>query len=440
MSLPLMAGVAKTIITPPAGVDLCGFGNRTGPSVGVHDDLQAGALYLRREQEVIILTLDLIGLDRAAVADIRTDITTATGVPASHIMIGCSHTHSGPSTFCLEYLGKPNAKYLALLKQKLVEVAAQAKSQATPATLGTIREPVSVGINRRQMSAGQMTIGRNERGRVAPYVDVVAVNAVTGPSLGRLFVHAAHPVTLGGDNLLISADWPGYAQRTLEQAYGDGTLALFGQGCCGNINSDPRGSFEIAEAQGRVMAGAVLKAAEYVGQEEDWVIAAAGTDLQLPCFDPPTVAEAEALLAEAQANLAKPDNNYGYEMMYEGIVAWAKRMLALAQAGATGLTLPFEVQAIRIGDFGLVGLPGEVFVEYALNIDAGAEGYRQTATLGYANGNVGYVPTAAAHPEGGYEVDYAIRLYGDTMMTPDSEAMIVECALGLLRELRSVKV
>jgi neutral ceramidase len=121
--------------------------------------------------------------------------------------------------------------------------------------------------------------------------------------------------------------------------------------------------------------------------------------------------------------------------MDAGDIAWAERLLALAQAGATNLTRPYEVQAMRLGDLLLVGLPGEVFVEYALQIDEGAP-QAQTATMAYANDNVGYVPTAAAYAEGGYEVTQAIRFYGDTMLRPESERMIVAAALELSRSLR----
>lgn len=435
MSNALLAGVAKVVITPPVGVDLCGFGGRGGPSVGVHDELQAGALFLSANEQALIITADLIGFDAAAVAEMRAEISATTGVPVGNICIACSHTHSGPVTLCLPTLGHPNFDYLAVLKRKLIGVAQIAVRQAAPAQIGYGREPVSVGIDRRKLSAGP-TLDRAERGLVAPYVDVLAIDSAAGPALARLFVHAAHAVTLGGDNLFVSGDWPGYAQRTLEQAYGNGALALFGQGCCGNINSDPRGTFEIAEAQGRVMAGAVLKAAEYSARASDLTVAVASETLALPCFDPPTVAEAGELLAEARAKAAQPENNYGLQKMYDGLVEWAERMGRMAREGAHDLTTPFEVQVIRIGDIGLVALPGEVFVDYALQIDAGAQGYAQTATLGYANGNIGYVPNAAAFAEGGYEVDFAIRLYGDTMMRPESEKLIVNKALELLAQVR----
>ena len=438
MCAQLLAGAASVVITPPVGLDLCGFGGRPGPSEAVHDDLHAKALYLGPAegdgQQVIIITCDLIGLDRESVREIRQAIAAQTGVPAGSIMIGCSHTHSGPATPCIASLGKVDAAYMAVLKRSIVGAAKMAYDGRQPAALGSLREPISVGINRREMREQGMTIGRNERGLTAPWVDVVAVDTMAGQPLARFFVHAAHAVTLSGQD--ITADWPGYAQSIVERIYGEGCVAMFGQGCCGNINSDPRGTYEVAEAQGRAMAGAVVKAAEYATKEPEVAIACGSVDLALPCFDPPSVAEAQAQLEALKQTAAnRPERNYGLDMMGAGDVAWAERILALAQAGATNLTRAYEVQAIRLGDFVLVGLPGEVFVEYALQIDEGAA-YRQTATMAYANDNVGYVPTAAAYEEGGYEVTHAIRFYGDTMLRPEGERMIVAAALELARGLR----
>lgn len=433
----LLAGAAKTVITPPVGLDMTGFANRPGPAECIHDDLCAAALCLESNIRVMLITCDLIGLDDATVAEIRDGIAAQTEIPARNIMIGCSHTHSGPATPCLKYLGNLDEEYFAGLKRTLIGLGKEAFDSRQPCALGHLREPVSVGINRRVRRNGQTVIDRNETGLTAPWVDVVAVDTVEGKPLARYFVHAAHAVTMRGQE--VTADWPGYAQRIVEAIYGDGCVAMFGQGCCGNINSDDYGTYEAAERQGRTLAGAVVKAAEYATKRPEMTLACASEVLELPCSDAPSVEEAQAQLEQVRQLLA--DNagaNRGMRMMYEGFIQWAERILELAKAGATGLTRRCEVQAIRVDDFGLVALPGEVFVEYALNIDK-APGYAETATMAYANGNIGYVPNASAYPEGGYEVDTAIRFYGDAMLAPECEQMILDSALGLLGKLRLAK-
>ena len=438
MSGPLIAGAAKMAITPPIGVDLCGYGGRPSGSIGVHDELCAGAIFVCDGSDcAVIITADLIGLSAAEVAEVRALVHELTDVPPSHVLVSCTHTHAGPATDCIAHLGYPDRPYLNVLKRQLASLARMARDHARPALFGFARQAVSVGANRRLTHEGNIVMAPNADGALAPYVDVWSFDdAVSGRPLARLFSHAAHAVTMGGDNLLISADWPGAAQRYAERIF-PGAPALFAQGCCGDINSDPRGSFEVVERQGQIMAGAVAQADARAERRAEVRVAAASETVQLPLLDPPPVAEARARVEYATGlrDSEKGKVNRGFEMMYAGQVKWAERILELAEAGATGRTIPYEVQAISLGDAAWVGLPGEVFVEYALNIDR-ASPFAQTTVAAYANDNPGYVPTAAAYLEGGYEVNDAIQFYGDMMMAPVSEEIILAAAGRVLAAVR----
>ncbi len=436
MAAQLLAGAAKSVITPPVGVDLSGFGGRSAPSQAVHDDLHAAALCLEAGEALLLITADLIGLDSDSVAEVRQRIAARTEVPAGNVMITCSHTHSGPATPALPFLGQPDPDCMEDLKGKLAEVGIQAWERRAPASWGAAREEVLVGINRRERRSGEIVLGRNEAGTTAPYVDVLRVDDESGAPMAIWMCHPAHGVTLGSQNLLLSADWPGYAQRAVERTH-PGSVALFAQGCCGNINSDPSGStFEVAEEQGERFARAVQKAAEPIDPGPSAEVSVTSEVLGLPLFDPPPPEEARATLAQLRADREEKweNANYGGRILLDGLVGWGERVLELAEAGATGLTVDFEVQAARIGDFGIVGLPGEVFVEYALQIDR-ASPCRLTAVAAYTNGMVGYVPTAEAYPAGGYEVETAIRYYGTTMPKPECEQIVVGSAGGLLERL-----
>jgi len=432
MPAQLLAGAAKTVITPPVGVDLSGFSGRKTPSQGVHDDLMAGALCLEAGQVILLTTADLIGLDQGTVTEVRQTIAERTEVPAENVMITCSHTHSGPAMPCLPFMGRSDSAYIEDLKRKLADVAIEAWERRTPASWGVGRQEVLVGINRRELSRGNIVLGRNQEGPTAPYVDVLRVDRDSGEPMAIWMCHPAHAVTLGSNNLLISADWPGYAQRAVERMY-PGALALFAQGCCGNINSEPRGTFEIAEEQGERLAQAVRTASEAIKTEMTADIAVGSEILQLPLFDPPSPEEASATLARMKREREEKwrEANHGMRISLDGVVGWAERILELAEAGATGMTVDFEVQAVCMDDFGIVGLPGEVFVEYALQVDRDSP-CRLTAVPAYTNGNVGYVPTADAYREGGYEVETAIRYYGTTMPKPECEQMILGAAQRLL--------
>ncbi len=431
----LVAGSSRAIITPPAGVDLCGFGGRPGPSAGVHDDLRAGALYLASGgEQLLVLTMDLIGLHRDAVAEVRRGISRNCGIPEGHIMMGCSHTHSGPVTTCIRSLGVLCDEWYAGLLERLVAIGAEAKEAAVEAVLGTARVAGNVGRNRREMRDGRMVLGIHAAGSVQAHIDVVRTESRAGVPLAHLFCHAAHAVCLGGGNQLISGDWPGYAQRSVEERLGG--AALFLQGCCGDINCELRGDFDDAAAQGEIVGRAVGTAVDTMRLSERPVLRAASESLALPLQEPPSVSEAREQVARLEEEAARQEStgNYGMKMMARGNVDWAKSVLRLAEAGQGSGSVPFEVQAFRIGDLALVGLPGEVFVDYALAIDEGSP-FVPTTVAAYTNGNIGYVPTRKAFSEGGYEVCTAIRYYGVTMLKPDCEELVLGAARRVLGRL-----
>lgn len=430
-----VAGTAWADITPPIGVDLCGYGARPGPSTGVRDALQASALYLADGRcELLILSCDLVGLHHDNVAVLRRGIEARTGVPAAHVLVGCSHTHAGPATPCLKYLGKTDPAYFEGLLSTLVALAGTARERARPASAGWARAELRVGRNRRQRTAAGVVIGVHDDGCSGPYVDVLAVATRAGVPLARLFSHAAHAVALGGDNTLISADWPGAARRAIE-AEAPPATALFLQGCCGNLNCRERGEAAV-ESQGQAAAAAVKAAVARAALSADVSLGAVVVPLALPLAAPPSVAVARTQLEAARAQCAglPATANRGVRWMAAGAVEWSAELLRLAEQGARPQTVPFAVQALRVGSGAIVGLPGEVFVEYALNIDR-ASPFAPTLVAGYANGNVGYIPTAAAYPEGGYEVHDAIRYYGSTMPLPQSEGLILEAARQALSAL-----
>jgi len=232
----LNAGVAVVNITPPVGVDMTGFG-RSSPAVGIHDELYARALVLSNEDTTLaLITSDLLALDFDIIQRLREQIQEQWQIPPEQVMINSSHTHSGPATITTP-LGKLEPNYIEVLIKKMVGAVQMAYQKQEPAHMDWGRQQVQVGINRREKrDDGKMVLGVNPEGPVADYVDVLRVgSAASGQPMGILFSHAAHPVAVGG--LQFSADYPGYAVRVIEQI--EPGIAMFAQGCCGNINAYP---------------------------------------------------------------------------------------------------------------------------------------------------------------------------------------------------------
>lgn len=434
MAAQLQAGVAEIDVTPPVGTRQGGFGSRDHGAVGIHDPLRAKALALSDGGTTLVLvTCDIISLPYAFTDPMFERMTQVTSLPRGQVMVTCSHTHSGPLTRGVAGFPGTDDEYLSVLSEKLVSVAKMALDCQEPARLGFARGKVQVGINRREMTPEGMKLGRNPEGPVAAYVDVMSVRGEDGDLLAAYFSHAAHPVVLGGDNYLISADFPGYAQRAIEAVY-PGALALFAQGCCGDINAERGdGTFDQAQRLGKMLAGAVIACLEEAELLEELSLSSAAASLDVPLEDPPPVEEATARVEALRGDYesARAGGDPIPARLTRCRLERAERILALAEQGATGQTERFDLTAFRVGPVGIIGLPGEVFVEYALNIDA-ASPFEQNFVLAYSNGCISYVPTAEAYPHGGYEVVSAIDYYGTLMLSPASEQVIVDGAAELL--------
>ena len=89
------------------------------------------------------------------------------------------------------------------------------------------------------------------------------------------------------------------------------------------------------------------------------------------------------------------------------------------------------IHAMRIGDLGLVGLPGEVFTEIGLDIKDRSP-FAQTMNIGIANGSVGYVATDKGLREGSYET----RLCRHVRAPLGTGELWADTAVKLLEEMR----
>ncbi len=430
--MALLAGTGCVEITPPVGTPLAGFAARDHGAEGIHDPLYAKALVLDDEEKrICLITNDLIGLPGSLVARIRAHIEEETGLPGSHVMLNCSHTHSGPQI-------KPEEDYAAVLVRQIAGAAAMAVRNLRPAKLGFGRGPVQLGINRREWRNGEIVLGRNPEGPVAPYVDVVRIDETEGRPLAILFAHACHPVTRAADSYLISADYPGQAQAIVELVY-PGAQAMFAQGCSGNVNSEPvGGSWEDVRRLGTMLAGEVLKVREEIVTTADVRLAAGEEIALLPIAKLPEKDEIDRELAAAEENLAAAQAS-GVQTRINVQKAFRDTWAKIKEMKEKGEEFPpyeFPLQGLAIGDLAILGLPGEIFVEYQLFVDE-ISPFRQTLTLGCTNGSGAYIPTAAALPEGGYEVRFTPLWWGRLPFAPELEANLQDGLRKLLENLQA---
>lgn len=433
------AGAAEVKITPPVGVDLCGYGGRPGPSVGVHDDLWGHALVLDDgPSRVALIALDLLSTDFAFDAELRRAVADAASLSPDDVLVNFSHTHAGPMTAGTMRSGAADAAYVAGLPSRVAGAAAEAAARLTPARLRYGTAPARVGINRRERTAdGSIILGRNPSGIVDEEMRALVVESDGERPLAVVFHQACHGTTLKGDNLLITAEWMGAACARLRERFD--AVPLFLQGCAGQTNPDCREStFAEVERLGALAYHAVVRAVVEARPLAGAPLRAAREQIALPLQDPPDVETARAEVAQAERDVEearRAEANPYWVRALEGLVPKTRRTLELAARGESDLTLPFAVHALAIGDLALVGLSGEVFLEFGRRIAAESP-FPQTWALGYTDGCQCYVPTAEALAEGGYEGADSFRWYGTLPFAPHAGDEMAAAAVRLLHELK----
>lgn len=432
----LKAGVAEVTITPPVGTSLCGFGNRKGPAETVYDDLFARALVMDDGRtRLAIVTSDLISFATDLVQRLRNLVERDAGVPGEGLLLNGSHSHSGPTVMSFRSMGSRDVAYEDVLCRLVAGAVRMAVDRLEPVSLLIGRAPVRIAHNRRARRNGRMTIGHNPEGAEAPWVDVLRIDDRSGSPLGLLYTTAAHPVNLRG--LAFSAEFPGYAAQTIRRELG-GALPMFAQGCCGDINCTPMdGTLKTTVRQGELLGGAAVNAARHAEPLQSNVLGVARQEIYLPTRIP-TVDEAEHALEDQRTRVREAEQNSETTEylvhQYRGQIEWAEDYLRAARSRRP-VPEAFEIQAMRIGEAALVAYPGEMFVDYQLEMEH-ASPFKKTFTLAYSNGCIGYVPTAKAFPEGGYEVDHAYRYYGTLMITSACERMIKSATGEMLNGLK----
>jgi hypothetical protein len=395
----LLAGIGRSLITPRVGVKLIGYFNRPGPSTGVHDDLHARALVLDDGQTALALcSVELLWLRNQEIALVRQAVSARCSLHPENIFIFCTHTHSGPAPHDPAGWERP-------LTDLIADAVVEAYETRQTARLG-VGHGLLLGhsINRRWLDRP-----------VDPAVGVIRVDRADGSPLAVLGNYACHAVVMGYDNLLISGDWPGYASRQLEA--GLGVLALFGQGGAGDVNP-------LTETvRQRLAAGHPV---ETIGNLTTYYGQPGATVWNIEDRGGGTFIEAETI---ARAYCAEVMRVWRGIQTESDVPLWTERVMVDGRAGndepqagklasdrqnTLGNVEPdqIEIMLAGIGHAVLASQPGETFSETAIEFRKTSQqmGYVYPMMISYANGAFAYLPPANAFPEGGYEVDWPLRL------------------------------
>jgi len=440
-SAELRAGAAIVDITPqqfPVFIN-GGFTARKGEP----RDVKARAVVLDDGTTTIalvvadscILPKDLIDASKALAAD-------RTGIPADHIMISATHTHTAPSA--ISALGTPaDETYVPYLRLRLADAIAEAAAKLEPARVGF------GSVDAAEFTALRRWVLRPDLVRTDPFGDVtvratmhaakdnlLGVIGESGPEDPELSVISlqtieGHPIALlanfsmhyyGGGP---AADYFGSFCDALEAHYtesreinGPSPVTIMSHGCSGDIW---RVDYRTGEQQDydTFVAGMAAKAVEAIDAIDDYRDADLAMEehrMQLNYRMPTATRLTWAKGITDTLGDALPTTQ---EQVY------AVEQVKLAERGSTEVV----VQAIRIGDIAIATTPTETYALTGLKLKRQSPA-AHTMVIELANGGDGYIPPPEQHALGGYNT-WAARSAG---LEITAEPKIVAASLSLLEE------
>ena len=429
----MQIGFAKRDITPPVlpegdlSIPMLGFRwERAKAYRSVHDPLYARAMAvapsraeaLRRAGASdagsgIVISCDLFGDVIGLTGRCADEIQARCGVPADHVLFGCTHTHTSPDT--LRICRKEVASWWidALMKQ-IADAAVEAVRALRPGTLHWA-EALAPGlaVNRRARAVQSY---EEKHGPLDPHVRarnlamdetlrcLCAVGA-DGKPFGAIVNFAAHPVIVQTAPM-ISADYCGPAAGGVEDAFGSGFISLYLNGPCGDINPacGYTANYADCERMGRQLAERSIRLVQDAAKAAPLRVERVAGRLWYAEVARQTVPDAPALRAQEQELVARcreadaagipPKDSRHPLATLEGLL----EKLAVEEMPRT---LQAPVHALRLGEVCFVSLPGEILTALGQDVRRGIGGKVMLSECSRAH--MGYVCPREAYRVGGYE-------------------------------------
>lgn len=445
----LQAGAAAVDITPPPGTSLDGVISKNGSVTGVHDRIFSRALVLDDgNTRIAICVNDLCMVERSYFDRAKKIVFEKTGLPVDRILMTSTHTHAAPRVPYGRASEKDDAYYEQLIEQMAAAII-QAEQNLAPARIAWgsfdagkyaacrrfLAEKGSVSLNPFGVAGEQIksVSGRSKSiiqpaAPIDPQCSVLAVQHRDGSPLavlGNMSIHYCGGYQKGQ----ISADYFGaYARHLAKKLTTEKShppfVGMLSNGTSGNVGAVMKqdqqkyAAFEWIEESGKQFAEQSLKVIDQLNYKSDLNIDMIEQELELGIRRPDA-----ARLAWAREILEHPQQ----KTVHSWSKIYATEAVELSKYPATE---KIKLQAIRIGDLGIAGLPCEVFTETGLAIKDQSP-FKATFSMELANGSSGYLPTPQQHALGGYETWPARSSY----LEIDAETKIRQTALKLLNQL-----
>jgi neutral ceramidase len=384
----LVMGVSRVNITPEKPAMMSGYGNRITPSTAVNDSIYASAFFFSGNNvKMLLITADLLGFSFEFVDEMKSLISSKTGVNPGNIMLVAAHNHGGPSIRDQSEYGK---KYTNDFINNLVKISVEASRTAVPFRMGVGKGTCKMNVNRRaEFSVGEVWLGKDPDGPCDHDLSVIKFETLDSRPIAVLINWPCHGTSTGYANYEISGDWPGSAARYIRKNMKDEVVVGVTAGASGDINPiyGPGTDFREVEAMGYQVGNETMKVLEHLTTYPVKTLQLKDTILVFP-------------------GKSRTENHFP------------------KQSFEPGPPVTLRLSALKIGNLILAGISGEVFTEIGMEIKNQSP-YSETVVMTHCNGSSGYIITDSSYPKGGYEVQV-------TRLMPGAEKPIIRTMIDLI--------
>ncbi|HAB19624.1 MAG TPA: hypothetical protein DCE44_24725 [Verrucomicrobiales bacterium] len=418
---PLRVGAAAVTLQADDAQVIAG-GITAGKASGQEGELRCVALVIEKDAtQLALVACDVLMMTRQTLDPVIAEISSTLGIPSEHVLINCTHTHHAPSTMRVHDYG-PEDEFTRQVQGAIVRAVTQAKANLAESRLWfALGEERTVGQNSRLLlSDGQVYwIGprTNVVRATGPFDPELPVFAFRGPNdqlQALLFNHSTHTIGTRTPGRRSPSIY-GLAAQELESQLGGVTLFL--EGASGSTHNLDLSGDECV----RRLKTSVFDTLQRAQVREVSRLAARKRLVKFRVRQFDEAAEEAAVVRYVQKYAGPP-----HDEIIRKVFANMRRALAKQQ----GEERETWVQALRIGDLALVGVPAEYFTQLGIDIKNRSP-FRYTYVAELANDWIGYLPNFEGHKLGGYQVWTGFHSYAE----PGTGERIADVAVELLREL-----
>ncbi len=395
----------------------------------VLDRIYARAIILSSDLgTTAFVSMDLCEFEDSYVRRLRAAISKASGIAEDSILIACIHTHTAPAVIPLGDIPL-ETEYMEWLLDKTSNGIGEAmKSEGIPIKVFTATARADFGINRRYKDpiTGQYSMKPNPEGSYDSSIPFVVFSDLNYKVQAIMYSCSVHPTTLGVTIFSISPDYPGSINLYLKQQFGEDVLTVAVTGACGDVRpalldesgksfrDGTQGDIDII---GEMVCGAIMSKLDRLKEVPGASSVIKTRSIPFEMETPPSKDEIRRLIALQDERIGearkKAEKMTEFERSHEDPLwtleserKWLEWLLTLDK---TENVFMGQVALWTINDgVAVFCVPGELFTDVGLRLESMWKG-ENSMIAGYCNGSVGYMPSAEAVKEGGYETKDAFK-------------------------------